>query len=253
MRILASVITLALTLGAAGFPKEYYAIKNSKEQRQAFGRILRPMVEAVNQGILEGRAFVKDFFDTYLPYSFRDIPSEELLKLAGLRKKYRVEALYDKQAYLKRIDVIPISLALAQGALESGWGKSRFVREANNIFGHWTWGDVGLIPRNREEGKTHRIRIFKTLTGSVRAYALNLNRHYAYELFRNARENARDQGKVFGGFAAAETMLYYSEMREKYVKMLKKTMEDNHFPLYDKATVPQLLWPLSESAQSQAQ
>ncbi len=86
-------------------------------------------------------------------------------------------------------------LALVQGAIESGWGKSRFVREANNIFGHWTWGEVGLIPLGREEGKTHKIRIFRTMQSSVDAYILNLNRHYAYKSFRKARLKKREEGK----------------------------------------------------------
>jgi len=223
---------------AAGFPQEYYAIKKSQEQREAFGKILRPLVEKTNKEILAERAFVKRFFQTYLPSSFREVPAEELLRLSQWRKKYRVESLFDRKEYLKRIDTIPISLALAQGAIESGWGKSRFVREANNIFGHWTWGERGLVPLNREEGKTHRIRIFDSLKESVEAYALNLNRHYAYEMFREERARAHQEHKAFGGTEAAKTMIYYSEIREKYVDMLSKAMQDNNFHLYDEPRAP---------------
>ncbi|MBE0495781.1 MAG: glucosaminidase domain-containing protein [Campylobacterales bacterium] len=238
MRVWIGLIMMALWMNGAGFPKEYYAIQKSKEQRQAFGKILRPLVEKTNQEILSERAFVKRFFQTYLPHAFRHVPNHDLLKLAGLRKKYRVEALYDRAEYLRRIDIIPISLALAQGAIESGWGKSRFVREANNIFGHWTWGEKGLVPLNRLEGMTHRIRIFDSLKESVEAYALNLNRHYAYEMFRKERAQAHQKQKAFGGTEAAKTMIYYSEIRERYVEMLKKAMQENNFHLYDEPRAP---------------
>ncbi|MBN2964050.1 glucosaminidase domain-containing protein [Sulfurospirillum sp. T05] len=238
MRGLILWIMVALMAGATGFPESYYAITKSEEQKEAFGAILKPLVEKTNKEILAERAFVRQFFQTHLANAFRDVPEQELSRLATLRKKYRVEALYDREEYLRRIDIIPISLALAQGAIESGWGKSRFVREANNIFGHWTWGEKGLVPLNRAEGMTHRIRIFDSLKESVDAYALNLNRHYAYEMFREERARAHQQQKAFGGTEAAKTMIYYSEIREKYVEMLKKAMQDNGFHVYDKPRAP---------------
>ena len=218
---------------ASGFPESYYAITNPKEQREAFGKILRPYVQRANVKILSERAFVEDFFKKASVNFFRNVNEEELTRLVKLKKRYKIENLYDKNSYLRRIDVIPISLALAQGATESGWGKSRFVRLANNIFGHWTWGEKGIVPLEREEGKTHKIRIFDSLTGSVAAYALNLNRHSAYKDFRERRAKARKKGVIFGGLEAAETMLYYSEIREKYVEMLKDSMLENNFLYYD--------------------
>jgi len=229
------ILLIVSGLEATGFPPSYYEIKNSKAQRQAFGRIMRPMIEKANQNILQERAFVQGFFARHLSQFFRNIPRDELFKLSKIREKYRIQSLYDYRAYERKVDVVPISLALTQAAIESGWGKSRFVREANNIFGHWTWGDVGIIPENREEGKTHRIRIFKSLQDSVDAYILNLNRHYAYRLFRDARQKARESNEVFDGQEAAKTMIYYSEMREKYVKMLVKVINENNFLLYDRA------------------
>lgn len=218
---------------AMGFPESYYKIKNVKEQHETFGKILRPYIQTANEKILEERAFIEEFFNDALVRSLRGVDKVKLGRLVKLKRKYRVKGLYDRASYLKRIDIIPISLALAQGATESGWGKSRFVRLANNIFGHWTWGEKGIIPLRREEGKTHKIRIFDSLEGSVAAYALNLNRHYAYKDFRNKRAEAKEKGVIFGGLAAAETMLYYSEIREKYVAILKKSMLENNFLYYD--------------------
>ncbi len=246
-----SIVLLAGSLKAAGFPQFYYEIKDSKTQRQEFGRIMRPMIDKANAKTLQERAFVQNFFARYLPMQFRDIPKEDLVKLSQIRQKYRVESLFDLKSYENRIDTVPVSLALAQAAIESGWGKSRFVREANNIFGHWTWGSVGLVPLNRAEGKTHRIRIFKSLQDSVDGYVLNLNRHYAYRLFRKARQEAKEAGRLFTGLDAAKTMLYYSELREKYVQMLIKVIKENDFLRYDNwATAQQPLSLQPESGQS---
>lgn len=244
-----SVLLFLGSLESSGFPESYYEISENKAQRQAFGLIMRPMIEKSNNNVLQERQFIQSFFARHLPQFFRDIPAHELRELSKIREKYRIQNLYDHKAYERRIDVIPVSLAMAQAAIESGWGKSRFVREANNIFGHWTWGDVGLIPQDREEGKTHRIRIFKSLQDSVDAYVLNLNRHYAYRVFREEREQSRVKGEHFSGLRAAKTMIYYSELREKYVAMLVKVIEENNFLLYDnfETTIQPLLSPLLEN------
>lgn len=249
IRQILAILLVVAGLEAAGFPDSYYKINDTKAQRQAFGRIMRPMIEKANAQILQERTFIQSFFKRYLPQFFRNIPGADLRQLSKIREKYRIQGLYDHQAYERRVDVIPVSLALAQAAIESGWGKSRFVRLANNIFGHWTWGNVGIIPENREEGKTHRIRIFKSLQDSVDGYVLNLNRHYAYRLFRQAREEARRNGEHFSGLEAAKTMLYYSELREKYVAMLEKVINENNFLLYDnsRSTIQPLLSPLLEN------
>lgn len=216
-----------------GFPNSYYEIKNPKEQKREFIRILKPMVDRVNQEVLKERAFIIGFFDKAFKSAFRNLNPRDLKELLRLSKKYRVKNLFDKYTYLKRIDVVPDSLAITQAAVESGWGKSRFVRVANNIFGHWTWGEVGIIPEGREEGKTHKIRIFRTLQDSVKAYVLNLNRHFAYQDFRDLRYKKRLEGKTLSGYEAATTMINYSELREKYVKMLQKMMRDYRLLYYD--------------------
>lgn len=215
-----------------GFPDSYYKLK-SKEQKKEFIRILKPMIDKSNNKTLQERAFVENFLPQATRRGFRLLNPDDLRELLKISKKYRVKNIFDKDEYLKRIDTVPLSLAIAQGAIESGWGKSRFVREANNVFGHWTWGEFGLIPTGREEGKTHKIRIFKDMQSSVDAYILNLNRHYAYKLFRKVRLQKRKEGGAITGHEAADTMIYYSELRQKYVDMLHKVMKENNLLSYD--------------------
>ncbi len=203
-----------------GLPSYYYNIKSSSKQKREFVKILKRLVETANRDVLYEREFVKRFFKKALANSFRELYDYDLGRLVYLYKKYRIKHLFDEEEYLKKIDTVPISLAIAQGAIESAWGKSRFAREASNIFGHWTYTQNGLIPNNREEGKTHRIRIFNSLQSSVDAYVLNLNRNKAYKDFRERRYEFHSKGKPFDGIEAAKTMINYSELKQKYVNML---------------------------------
>ena len=231
-KIIIGIICSSVFLFGTGFPPYYYQLKD-KAQKVEFINILKPMIDRNNQQCLDDRAFIVDFFNKSLVGGFRSTSSSDLKRLLKISKRYRIKSLYDREQYLEKVDAIPVSLALVQGAIESGWGKSRFVREANNIFGHWTWGEVGIIPLNREEGKTHKIRIFYSLQSSVNAYALNLNRHDAYKSFRKVRSKKREEGRFITGNEAADTMIYYSELREKYVDILHKMIKKHRLSSYD--------------------
>ena len=87
-----------------------------------------------------------------------------------------------------RMDIIPVSIALAQAAKESGWGTSRFALEGNAIFGQWTWNGKGIAPLDRDKSKNHKILKFPILRASVKAYTKNLNTHKSYVKFREKRE-----------------------------------------------------------------
>ncbi|MDD3462068.1 MAG: glucosaminidase domain-containing protein [Sulfurospirillaceae bacterium] len=218
---------------AAGFPASYYKIEDIEKQKEEFIKIIKPFVEKNNENIRAERAFVVDFFSKALADAFRGLSYKELGRLIALREKYGIRNLFDKDEFLKKIDEIPVSLALAQSAIESGWGKSRFAREANNLFGHWTFTGKGIIPEEREEGKTHMLRIFSSLQNSVNAYMLNLNKHASYEEFRAERLRARVNNENFGGKQAALTMENYSELRQEYVKKIQKVLSQNNLLYFD--------------------
>ncbi len=217
----------------AGLPPYYYQIDDVAKQKEAFIKELKMLVNKGNEDILKEREFVTTFFEKATPDAFRGLNHQNIGQLIAIRNKYGVESLFDRNEYFKRIDKIPTSLVLAQAALESGWGKSRFAKEANNLFGHWTYSGVGLMPQNRAVGKTHMIRVFSSLQKSVSAYMLNLNTNEAYTLFRNNRQEAKNSGKRFGGMEASKTMINYSEQKEEYVKMIKEMIEQNNLLIYD--------------------
>ena len=126
---------------------------------------------------------------------------------------------------------------LAQAAVESAWGQSRFVSLANNIFGEWTYGKKGIIPENRPEGMHHKIRIFDDLEDSIAAFMLNLNRHRAYHEFRDLRAQYRAKKERFTGLLGSQTMENYSGIGKEYNALLIRTIEVNKWSQYDAKVV----------------
>lgn len=135
-----------------------------------------------------------------------------------------------RQALLLRVDQVPVSIAMAQAAIESGWGTSRFAIQGNALFGQWAWSnDLGLKPEDaRYENAV--VRSFANLFDSVRAYMHNLNTHRTYENFRRMRQ---DQSADIEDIAG--TLLTYSEEGEVYIEKLKGMINTNNFTLYDNA------------------
>lgn len=235
MRILWSKIWLAFLLAIslhAGFSDEYYTLKG-KAKKEAFIAKIRPIIVNVNSVIASKRAFCVAFVIQAWRQGLRELDEDNYKQLAKIASEYNIKHIFNINEYLVRMGEIPVSLAIAQAAIESGWGESRFTKEANNIFGHYTWGEVGLVPLDRARGKRHKIRIFSSLQESVMMYALNLNSNAAYENFRLSRAEFARSGKLFSGISAAETMQNYSELGEEYVTMLKSLINQLDLTKYD--------------------
>jgi Bax protein len=229
IRVFLFIILLYSFAYSTVFGSSFYKIKDIDRVKKRFVHIMLPVIEAENNKILKEREFIENT----LKKNIFLINSSNISKLIKLQKKYKISKLYDLKSYLKRIDIIPSSLALSQAALESGWGKSRFVKEANNLFGQWTYSGVGIVPEQRDEGATHRIRVFRDLEDSVANYMLNLNIGWAYSEFRKKRLELREKDEVLDGFTLSETMLLYSIQGQTYVNNIKKVMAINDLERYD--------------------
>jgi len=159
------------------------------------------------------------------------IQDEEYLNL--LYQTYRIKNK-NIEDLLMAVKPHPTSVILAQAILESGWGTSRFFKEANNIFGHWTWTGKGLVPKDRKAGLKHKIKIYDSLEDSIRGYLLNLNVGHSYKKFRAKRERLRKEGKILSGIALAPTLTNYSELKDEYTKLLVRMIKQNKLENYDR-------------------
>ncbi len=144
------------------------------------------------------------------------------------------ESQGDWQRLMRRVDVIPPSLALAQAANESAWGTSGFAREGNNFFGKWCFEKgCGLVPDERPPGKDYEVEVFASAEESLDAYMRNLNRHSAYSKLRHIREDLRSRAEPVTGTALAQGLDEYSAQGDEYVKFLRTLISNNNLTQYD--------------------
>jgi Bax protein len=217
----------------ASIPADLKDVREVKIRKALFFQTVLPLVLQVNEEIQADR---ERLWRVRVDQALGRKPSAvDRLWLAVLSEKYKVKR-GDVDELLRRVDVVPPSLALAQAAEESGWGTSRFVREGNAIFGQWTFSKAhGITPKNRDEGKNHHVRAFGNLIDSVRAYVTNLNTHRAYRKFRGTRAELRQTGHRLSGTALAATMTSYSQRGEDYVRTIRRIMSANALAKLDGA------------------
>jgi len=211
-------------------PKDLKTLGDTKKKRELFIKIVLPLILDENEKILEDR---KKLFKI-LGKNFNTVGERVWLKRRF--KEYKI----DDQGLAKlkmRMDIIPVSIALAQAANESGWGTSRFALEGNALFGQWTWSKKGISPKNKDPDQSHKILQFQILKASVRAYKNNLNTHNAYREFREARAKQRQNNDPINGLELTKYLENYAAIGDKYVVILKGIIETNSLTDFDKATL----------------
>lgn len=134
----------------------------------------------------------------------------------------------------QRMDIVPPSMVLAQAAVESAWGTSRFAREGNNLFGMRTYTPgTGMVPKRRPAGATWEVAAYDTVTGGIAAYIHNLNTHGPYIQLRASRASLRKQGKPIRGGALVDGLRSYSEQGYEYVAKIRGMIRSNNLEQYD--------------------
>ena len=219
----------------SSLPSDFMDIQPIIERKRLFINTLIPIIYSENLQILNDRKKILDWWRESDGENFsRDFWPQWLFELS---EKYG-SSDSNLGNLLMRVDIIPISLALAQSAIESGWGTSRYSREGNAVFGQYTFdGSKGLKPKDRNENDEFFIKKFSNLSESVRSYLKNINTHLAYADFREERKKLRMSGENLSGFKLVNFLKDYSERRESYVKDVKEIMSSNNFQKYDKGNV----------------
>lgn len=137
---------------------------------------------------------------------------------------------------LRRMGEVPVSLALAQAAIESGWGSSRFSLEGNAVFGQWTQEPGrGMVPAKRPDGARYEVQAFRNLGASVAAYIRNLNTHGAYAEFRARRTAQIASGLPVSGTEMAVALSEYAETGTVYVDLVRLVITSNDLGRFDDA------------------
>ena len=221
----------------AVFP-DFASIPEVEVKKQMFFDFLELYIIAENHKLESDRALLLSYADI-ASQNFR-LSRTERRKLMAMAGQFKVdpEGRSEKQLIyelLKRVDSIPVSLALAQAANESAWGTSRFALEGNNIFGQWCYDEgCGLVPNRRANSARHEVRSFDTIEKAVQAYFENLNTHEEYSHFRELRAQMRDQKGALDSLVLAYGLAGYSERGEHYVDELQTIIQQNGLRNRDK-------------------
>ncbi len=238
-------------------PKSYSSIENNEkinlvtnlsetdfqhlnEQKQQFVKTVLPLIINENQKILSNR---KDLMVLRSKLTENNsLNNYELNKLRKISKKYKIE--FDNEhkmeiidRLLLRVEMIPNSIVLAQAAIESGWGSSRFAQEYNALFGEYTYDNSkGVVPLERESGDTHLIKAFNSYNNSVTSYFNNINSHYAYENFREIRNIMRERNNFSNVNLLVERLSTYAEDKN-YIRTIKEVIKTNNFSVFDQKII----------------
>ena len=215
---------IALTL----LPAEIKMIENVKKRKEFFIQIILPLILEENKKINLDRKRL---------FNIINKSNNSSLEKKWLERKYKQYGIPSKDlSVLKiRMDIIPVSLAIAQAAKETGWGTSRFAQQGNALFGQWTWSGEGLKPKEAEKNEGHKVMKFNILQASVRAYQRNINTHSSYQDFRLARAKLRDLGESLDSMILSSYLDKYAETGNQYVKVLQKIIVQNNLKDFDDA------------------
>jgi len=207
-------------------PNEIKQIENSKKRKSLFIQIILPLILEENNLILLDRKKL---------FSILNKNKNSKKEINWLNRKFKQYGVLNKDIpTLKvRMDIIPVSLAIAQAAKETGWGTSRFALEGNALFGQWTWSGDGIKPAGAESDTKHKVMKFKVLKASVRAYQRNLNTHSSYKNFRQMRAQLRDDSKKLDSLLLADQLDNYAETGKEYTKILKQIINQNSLKDFD--------------------
>jgi Bax protein len=207
-------------------PEEMKMIESIKKRKNLFIQIILPL-------ILEENDLIK--LDRKKLFNILNRSNNTRAEKKWFNKKFKQYGVVNKDlSTLKiRMDIIPVSLAIAQAAKETGWGTSRFALEGNALFGQWTWTGEGIKPAGADSNSTHKVMKFKILKASIRAYQRNLNTHSGYREFRIARAELRDNNQKLDSLILAMYLDKYAETGNEYIKTVKKIIEQNNLTDFD--------------------
>lgn len=221
-------------LEVLSLPPDLAQVADVQRRKSLFFRALLPIVLAENEKLAELRGQIVQLLDKGVV----NLADAERRWLEAIARQQRLDgdllSTETQRRLLRRVDMVPPALVLAQAANESAWGTSRFARLGNNLFGQWTYQESqGIVPLGRPEGARYAVRAFGTIDASVRGYLRNINTHPAYRELRLMRERMRGTGEALDAHQLATGLAAYSARGEAYIDELQLMMRGNRLEQID--------------------
>lgn len=193
-------------------------------KKEKFIHMILPSILYTNYKIDKIKSRVEEIEEKMM--ALDSLASEDQLYLEKQFQQFKASDI----AELKdKLVVHPVSITLAQAALESGWGSSRFFLEGNNIFGIWSYNDreQRIQALQGRDGAPIYVRKYDHISGSIEDYYKTIARVGAYKGFRKKRLETDN---------AYETIPYlhrYSELGDEYVARLRMVIAKNNLTRFD--------------------
>ncbi|MDO6565037.1 glucosaminidase domain-containing protein [Amphritea sp. 1_MG-2023] len=190
------------------------------DKKQRFVALLLPAILISKQRLQQQRLKLEKILESNRPSSL------DQAWLDALMGQYDAESPAQLQ---RRMINLPNSMVLAQAAIETGWGSSRFFVQANNVFGIWSFdpSEKRIMASQRRDGKAIYVKRYDSLLGAIDDYFLTLGRGNAYSELRQAALKSQDSLKLI------RHLHRYSELGEDYIQRLAALIRHNHLKQYD--------------------
>ena len=120
----------------------------------------------------------------------------------------------------------PTSIIIAQAAIESGWGTSRFFLEGFNLFGIHAYGNNSQTLKAQNSSRVH-VKKYNNISESISHYLRTLARAGAYSEYRKHRANSNDVLHIIN------YLTNYSERRKLYIDDVRSIIQFNKLYRYD--------------------
>ena len=206
--ILQTLMVVTVILFGVGI---YTVVEGAKEDKQAL--ILEKEVTEIVETL--------EAITTYELPDFERANNQTFINSIGACVNY---------IYNTTTDVTPViyEILLAQAALESGWGNSRFSLEGKNLFGIRTYDlrEPHMLPSNNP--KKWGVRVYMHECDSVQHYMDILNNGSAYEKYRELRDNGIEDSLLY-----VETLGAYAADKKYFPKLksiIKKLRTEYDIP-----------------------
>ena len=199
-----AIVLMLLSFGLGWFVASVHrsmpnfgALHNFQRRQQVFVAFLLPLGRNANRAVLWQRQKLQQLYGFWQRH--HQLAASKQAWVTQLAKSYGMPDFKDGHhagwlQLLARVDIVPLSMMLAQAANESAWGTSRFAQQANNLFGRWCFSDgCGLVPARRPQGASYEVKVFATAYASVQDYVRTLNTNRAYAAFRQLRAKMRQR------------------------------------------------------------
>ncbi len=198
-------------------PQDLKKLRQFEMKKQLFLQALLPMILAENEKILKERTHLLAI-ETSLKQNGK-LSDADKNWLEALAQKYKLKTTSLKEL-VRRVDIIPPSLALSQAIVETGWGESFAALKKNSAFGMTI---------------AEKVKFYESLQDSVNGYILNLNSNQAYQKMREIRSKLRVEGKPLCSLKLAETLVRYSELGFQYIGRVKSVIKTHQLRQLDQA------------------